>query len=107
MSGLFGGLLNLIDPLGGYVLHVLIGPKAWKEGKGARMARLIFGGAFAGTVIGAFIGGICGLVFSISAPQPSLGLALGGMIVMAFSGAMLGLITLPFPVLFLEVLRTL
>jgi hypothetical protein len=53
MSGVFGGYLWLVDVLGGVVLFVLIGSKAFKPK--ARSPRLMFGSMVIGSVLGAVL----------------------------------------------------
>lgn len=51
MSGLFGGILEFVNILGGVILYLLIGKKAWKHSNTTRYARLNFGGIFVGFVL--------------------------------------------------------
>lgn len=44
MYGILGGLLELVNVLGGFVLWVLIGKAAWRTNKAGRWARVIAGG---------------------------------------------------------------
>ena len=52
MSGVLGGLLGLINIVGGAVLFILVGNKAWGKSDTARWLRLIFGGVSSGYGIG-------------------------------------------------------
>jgi hypothetical protein len=55
MSGLFGGILELINIVGRLVLALLIGwTAASKKSSGARWARVAFGSIFVGWVVGGF-----------------------------------------------------
>jgi hypothetical protein len=91
MGGLLGGLLSLFEPLGSLVLMFLIGDKERQTKKGTR---LVFGGIFAGIVIG----GLCGLFLPLGRPEL-------GMIGSILGGAFLGAFVLPFVVTALEMLR--
>ena len=48
MGGLAGGMLGLIEIIGGAILFPLIGSKAREESRGGRWTRIHFGGAFLG-----------------------------------------------------------
>jgi hypothetical protein len=51
MGGLFGGLLVIVDVIGGVILTILIGGKsAWKED--AVFFRLLFGSYIIGSITG-------------------------------------------------------
>jgi hypothetical protein len=68
MTGLFGGYLALMDTIGGGVLYVLIGTKAWTDTQDGRFFRLGAGalslGAFAG-LVGGLLAGAGGSAFAI------------------------------------------
>lgn len=53
MGGLFGGLLGLVEDLGGLFLSWLIGREAWRDNGPAETARVITGGLLAGLGLGA------------------------------------------------------
>lgn len=52
MGGIFGGVIELVNLLGGCFLYVLIGKKAWKETNSVRAYRIFFGGLICGAVLG-------------------------------------------------------
>ena len=56
MSGLFGGYLYLVELVGGFVLYILIGGKAWKKSDDGRFFRLALGALSIGGVLGAILG---------------------------------------------------
>jgi hypothetical protein len=66
MGGIFGGLLEAINMLGGGILYVLIGSNAWRVGQLARWCRL----AAAAYLIG-IVGGIVAYQFSAIRLLPS------------------------------------
>jgi hypothetical protein len=103
MGGILGGLLGLVEPLGGYFLSLLIGGQAaWKESGGGKVARLTFGGMLGGIIIGGIIGGFLFLLSPAEAsdttPTPGIGLSV-------FLGAFLGFWVFPFVVAILEAIR--
>ena len=53
MKGLFGGILGLINLLGGAILTVLIGGLAWRNR--ARWARIVIGAFLLGVVVGGVV----------------------------------------------------
>lgn len=55
MNGIFGGILSIIDSIGGGFLYILIGGAASKTGAGTRLVRLVFGAVLFGAVISLFI----------------------------------------------------
>lgn len=52
MGGLFGGLLDLVNVMGGGILYLLIGSKAWKDSKEGRFFRLASGTIGLGLILG-------------------------------------------------------
>ena len=52
MTGLFGGILAIVEFIGGCILFVLIGGRAWKADQTARGYRLNIGGTLGGFLIG-------------------------------------------------------
>jgi hypothetical protein len=52
MGGLFGGLLGIVNVIGGSILTLLIGSKAWTESEDGRFFRLGVGVLFIGPMIG-------------------------------------------------------
>ena len=40
MGGVLGGLIGIIDRVGGYILYCIVGKNAWNEGGRARQMRL-------------------------------------------------------------------
>ena len=52
MGGIFGGLLAFIQFLGGCLLCLLVGRKAWGTTENAKGLRALFGGVIAGVLIG-------------------------------------------------------
>lgn len=50
MTGLFRGLLEIVNLLGGTVLFILVGSKAWAKSRTGRNFRLTFGGLVIGIV---------------------------------------------------------
>lgn len=107
MGGVFGGMLSLIEPVGGVVLYFLIGEKAWKDSGGGRFARLAFGAIFIGMFLGAMIGATVGMVLSLFAPAHEAGIPLTvvSMLTVGFVGWLVGLIGLPLFVFVLEMIR--
>lgn len=55
MGGMFGGILSLVNAIGGCILYVLIGSIAWKDKKDARDFRIGMGGFALGTIVGAVV----------------------------------------------------
>ncbi len=55
MSGLFGGLLSAIDFLGGIILFLLIGKKAWVTKYPARGIRLFIASIAIGIILSTLI----------------------------------------------------
>jgi beta-lactamase regulating signal transducer with metallopeptidase domain len=51
MSGLFGGILEAVNFVGGVVLNILVGDIAWKETDAARRYRLWVGVFVVGIVL--------------------------------------------------------
>lgn len=52
MYGMGGGLLGLVQALGGLLLFLLIGTRAWKKTLGAQLLRVLFGGSIIGFLLG-------------------------------------------------------
>jgi hypothetical protein len=52
MGGVFGGLLGLINAVGGAVLYVLLGSKAWRESEQGRKERRNMGSLVFGLALG-------------------------------------------------------
>ncbi len=52
MGGLFGGLLGLVNLVGGLILYLLIGAKAWRENEKGRDARRRTGAIFIAIPLG-------------------------------------------------------
>lgn len=50
MGGLFGGILGLINIIGGGILYALLGSPAWRPTSRGRWVRVLFGGATLGVV---------------------------------------------------------
>lgn len=48
MNGIFGGVLGIIDSIGGAFLYILIGSTASKASAAARLSRLFFGALIIG-----------------------------------------------------------
>jgi hypothetical protein len=55
MGGFFGGFLGLINAVGGGVLQVLIGLKAWNDNASGRHYRVVAGSIASGLVIGGIL----------------------------------------------------
>jgi|GEM_PF-4738971 len=55
MVGIFGGLLAVIQFVGGCLIYVLVGPKAWGTTEDAKGLRALFGGVIIGVLIGVAI----------------------------------------------------
>src|SRR4051794_40932053 len=55
MGGIFGGILSLIAFLGGCVLFVLVGSRAWSPTTIGRWLRLLAGGATCGGAVAIFL----------------------------------------------------
>ena len=51
MNGIFGGVLGIIDSIGGAFLYILIGSSASKVSTAARLSRLLFGALIIGCAI--------------------------------------------------------
>jgi len=53
MGGIFGGLLTIIQFLGGCFLFLLVGKKAWRDTDNGDVSRTMFGGLVFGALIAA------------------------------------------------------
>jgi|ERR1051325_3119026 TRAP-type uncharacterized transport system fused permease subunit len=52
MGGLLGGILWLVNIIGGGVLYILVGMAAWRDTSKARWIRVLLGGWVLGLVVG-------------------------------------------------------
>jgi hypothetical protein len=50
MKGIFGGIISLINIIGGCIIFLLIGERAWKESNTGRRWRLAYGSLCCGLV---------------------------------------------------------
>ena len=55
MGGIFGGLLAVVQVVGGCLIYVLVGRKAWGTSEDANGLRALFGGVIIGVLVGAVI----------------------------------------------------
>lgn len=100
MSGLLGGILELINVIGGLVLMLLIGMAAWRKTGRARWARIAFGGIFFGFALGWLLS-LVAFTYIGDTPKPSSDLV--GFI---YTGAFFGLPILILVIsIFLEILK--
>jgi len=68
MGGVFGSYLAFIKGIGGIILMILIGKKAWQGTNTAGNFRLVFGSVFIGALIGPLLMhfGVYGLISGIT-----------------------------------------
>lgn len=55
MYSAFGGILGFFNVIGGCVLYILVGSKAWGKTYKSRWWRVVFGGAVLGFIVGTII----------------------------------------------------